>query len=1039
MRKVSIIIGLLCSTLSWAYHFEIEGLCYYIMENNTVKVTYQSYSEINYAGLTDINIPTTVKYNGREYTVTCIGENAFNHCTGITSISIPETITSIEKNAFNDCSSVKNIQWNAITCQIDDDPFASSRSQVTSFSFGDKVQNIPEHLCYGMNQITSIYIPASVTNIGLETFSYCSSLQHITIDSLNTVYDSRNNCNAIILTDGNHLCLGCQSTKIPYSVNTIRANAFNGCVGLKTIHIPESVTDIQQEAFMGCTSLASIQLPNSLVNIGDKAFYDCKSLSAITIPENVYYIGEHAFNGCSALTNIKWNVKQLCDTCNDWSDYYWYGGWDGPEYYGYEIRTLFSDISKQITSFTFGDSVIYIPAGLCYGMDKVESITLPQSVEQIGGSAFVFCTALSNITLPQGLKTIGENAFVKCTALKSIRIPISVTDIGYGAFGWCSALKAIELPEGINSIKDNTFSHCSQLQTVKTPKSLEYIGDWAFIGCALLQSIDIPEGVSSIGWSAFTGCKSLKHITIPSTVYWISYSAFDDCKGITSIQWNPYGLDMAEEEYVDGPFAAICKQITSITLGDSVTHIPAGLCYGMSKLTSIDIPSSVRHIDNGAFAGCTSLGHITLPATLETLGASAFGGCAALNSIRIPEGVTTIKENTFSGCKGIKQINIPSTVTYIDPTAFIGCKGITSILYNAIEHTDNDNIDFHDDGNGYSEIFGAEYLPFYHIAGQITSFTIGDQVKHIPFGLCYGMSKLKSIVIPSSVQSIANGVFNNCTALKDITFNSSTTHLGGLVFHQTAWYKNQSNGPLYLNDILYGYKGIAPKYFTIKEGTTIINDYAFSGSYNLETIYLPRTITKIGNYAFENCGALQYINIPQNVHTIGYGAFYNCESLQSISIPDLVTRIESMTFYGCTSLKSFIFPDNIAYISSDAFYNAGTYEKGVRYVGDCLVYANVSGEYTIKSGTRFILDEAFKNSLSLNSIKIPSSVIKIGNKAFYTCPIKLVHCYATTPPVLLTDVFSSNPTCIIPQGTIDEYTKSTWNKAVGKVIEQYIK
>ena len=222
------------------------------------------------------------------------------------------------------------------------------------------------------------------------------------------------------------------------------------------------------------------------------------------------------------------------------------------------------------------------------------------------------------------------------------------------------------------------------------------------------------------------------------------------------------------------------------------------------------------------FAGCTSLGHITLPATLETLGASAFGGCAALNSIRIPEGVTTIMENTFSGCKGIKQINIPSTVTYIDPTAFIGCKGITSILYNAIEHTDNDNIDFHDDGNGYSEIFGAEYLPFYHIAGQITSFTIGDQVKYIPFGLCYGMSKLKSIVIPSSVQSIANGVFNNCTALKDITFNSSTTHLGGLVFHQTAWYKNQSNGPLYLNDILYGYKGIAPKYFTIKEGTTII-------------------------------------------------------------------------------------------------------------------------------------------------------------------------------------------------------------------------
>ena len=150
--------------------------------------------------------------------------------------------------------------------------------------------------------LTSITISNSVKCIEVSAFSGCDGLISIVVESSNTTYDSRDNCNAIVETKSNALIAGCKTTTIPNSITSIGNSAFSGCSGLTSITIPNSVTSIGERAFYGCFSLTSITIPNSVTSIGDDAFYDCSGLTSITIPNSVTSIEESAFKGCRGLT-----------------------------------------------------------------------------------------------------------------------------------------------------------------------------------------------------------------------------------------------------------------------------------------------------------------------------------------------------------------------------------------------------------------------------------------------------------------------------------------------------------------------------------------------------------------------------------------------------------------------------------------------------------------------------------------------------------------------------------------------------------------
>ena len=213
-------------------------------------------------------------------TVTCIGDCAFNNCINLASINIPSSVTSIDDMAFLGCTSLPTI------------------------TIPSSVTTIGNSVFHGCSSLTSIHIPSSVTSIGNHLFMSCDNLRSITVDANNTVYDSRDNCNAIIKTKWNQLVEGCNTTVIPNTVIYIGQYAFSHRAIAGELKIPNSVTSIGKEAFYQCSRLTSVTMGNSVSGIGNYSFYECAGLKVITLPASLEYINSYAFSSCDSIKKV---------------------------------------------------------------------------------------------------------------------------------------------------------------------------------------------------------------------------------------------------------------------------------------------------------------------------------------------------------------------------------------------------------------------------------------------------------------------------------------------------------------------------------------------------------------------------------------------------------------------------------------------------------------------------------------------------------------------------------------------------------------
>ena len=251
------------------------GDLYYNLDdiNQTAEVTYKSYTNYQYNkgwGITTANIPSSVIYNGVSYIVTNIGLHAFDGCSGLTSIGIPNTVTNIGLYAFMWCRSL------------------------TSVTIPNSVDSIGRGAFSGCTGLTSVTIPNSVTSIGRSAFDGCTGLTSVTIpNSVDSIGD-----------EAFYLCRGLTSVTIGNSVTSIGHQAFYGCSGLTSVTIPNSVTSIGSSAFMDCSGLTSVTIGNSVTEIGYQAFYQCSGLTSVTIPNSVTSIGGYAFYKCTGLTSV---------------------------------------------------------------------------------------------------------------------------------------------------------------------------------------------------------------------------------------------------------------------------------------------------------------------------------------------------------------------------------------------------------------------------------------------------------------------------------------------------------------------------------------------------------------------------------------------------------------------------------------------------------------------------------------------------------------------------------------------------------------
>ena len=332
----SIILAIFSIISIKASAVEVDGIYYNLDETAmTAEVTSGS---TKYSGA--VTIPSTIGYKRKKYSVTSIGDCAFQYCTGLTSVIIPVSVISIGKNVFYRCSGLTSVTIGNHVASIGMSAFESCTG-LTSITIPNSVMSINEAAFQNCSSLTSVTIGNSVTCIGNYAFADCTSLTSITIP--NSVTSIENSAF--------FRCTGLTSVTIPNSVTSIGEEAFMECGGLTSIVIPASVTTIEGYTFQGCTGLTSIEFLDGVTSIGDGMFFDCTGLTSVTIPNSVTSIGNHAFSCCLNLTSI-----------------------------------------------SIGNNVTSIGMGAFESCTGLTSITIPNSVRSIGNNVFRFCDNLTSVT-----------------------------------------------------------------------------------------------------------------------------------------------------------------------------------------------------------------------------------------------------------------------------------------------------------------------------------------------------------------------------------------------------------------------------------------------------------------------------------------------------------------------------------------------------------------------------------------------------------------------------------------------------------------
>ncbi len=721
MKNKSIKLWLLLTALfscitANAYDFECDGFFYNVInqEGKEVEVTYKTTHYNSYSGV--VNIPSTTSYNGDNYGVTRIGASAFKNCTGLISVTIPNSVTNIGNEAFYKCTNIRSLT------------LGSGVASIGKYAFSDD-SSIPKVIWLGNTPPAgSSEVVASINYVSNNEFSFSNQKVYPFLSSRfevdNVVYvpvsPSKRTCDVI---DCNYAPTSMEITidsivknkNIELKVLEVNNYSFyeNGSISKLTI---SNSGNIGKNAFYNCDALESVVASNN-GNIGDLAFYNCDALESV-VASNNGNIGDLAFYNCDALESVvasnNGNIGDLAF---------------------YNCDALESVVASN--NGNIGDRAFY-------NCDALISVVASNN-GNIGDNAFYSCNALLTADLSNS-GSIYSEAFCGCNSLKTALLNINGY-IGWESFYDCENLNVVTIGNQVSEIRNYAFSGCRLLPEINLPDNITSLGEDAFSGCSSLKDVIIGCGIRSLPYSVFSDCSSLPSIFIPANIQSIENYAFRGCTSLADVtfeqnlrpqtfpDWtstnhahsssssHEYLIDVQAGDVLSAEIwsdsEAYDDKLTVYLNGTSIATISGtGVSQTITKTFSSaqTVSLKVKYTKNGAFsygkdeAGIRNLAlnDPTLPIALGSNGTSPlFSNCpldevvigrklsyktssnygyspfyrnTSLRSVKISNIEDTIYDNEFYGCSNLQEFECGDGVTSIGNWAFSGCSALKSYL-----------------------------------------------------------------------------------------------------------------------------------------------------------------------------------------------------------------------------------------------------------------------------------------------------------------------------------------------------------------------
>lgn len=414
--------------------------------------------------------------------------------------------------------------------------------------------------------------------------------------------------------------------------------------------LPDEIRVIAAGAFANNKTITSVVFNSHISRIDHDLFRGCKNLVKVTIPENVKWIGEDAFTDTGIFLNPKkWRRGSLfidgCLICVDNT---------APAKYVFKTKVPTRLIASaafaympQIETVVLPEGIEEIPSACFEECPMLREVTIPASVKRVEKYAFYNCANLESALLPDGVEYLGPGAFYQCGHLKEQHLGPAIEVLPKACFFLCRSIRRIELPQRLHTIGEGVFSGCNELEKLDLPASLRRIGDMAFAGCNRLRKVEIPAGVNSLPAKLFYQCAHLESVVLPYGLYAIGDEAFRDCVTLRRIEFPISTFRIGDRAFEN------CIELDKVQLVEHIQVIGAYAFASCKRIDRIAIPDKVEEINKGTFKDCISLEKVTLPASLKEIGDEAFMGCRHLkvSSLDIKPNVIVGGKNTFKDCK----------------------------------------------------------------------------------------------------------------------------------------------------------------------------------------------------------------------------------------------------------------------------------------------------------------------------------------------------------------------------------------------------